>query len=192
MLKTENASRSYCIHYTPSNIDCPLCRSTEKDYANRPLYAPLYVPLTQLSKVLDESQLKLPHSFYVPFGEKHNQTMSNGPSSEGPIDIATTGGTVRVPRSALIQASGLTGSSTPLAQSGRDSGACQPHSTFSGDFQKHAHRFTRSFSWKTKPEASPFAHMQPLPKLIQKPGYTEMCCKSQTSHALNSRALMDV
>lgn len=53
-----------------------------------------------------------------------------------------------------------------------------PTKSFPGDFQKHAHRFTRSFSWKTKPEESSFAHMQPLPKLIKRPGYTEICCKS--------------
>ena len=183
MLKSENASRSYCIHYTPSDIDCPLCRTTERNYANRPLYAPLYVPVTQLRNVLDSSQLKLPNTFYVPLDEKSNdsqptQTMSNRPSSEDCIDVTTAGGNVRVPRSALIQASGLTGSSTPA--------------TFPGDFQKHAHRFTRSFSWKTKPEASPFAHMQPLPKLIQKPGYTEMCCKSQSSDLTNTRMPINV
>ena len=54
----------------------------------------------------------------------------------------------------------------------------RPTKPFPGDFQKHAHRFTRSFSWKTKPEESSFAHMQPLPKLIKRPGYTEICCKS--------------
>lgn len=57
----------------------------------------------------------------------------------------------------------------------RDTPSTKP---FPGDFQKHAHRFTRSFSWKTKPEESSFAHMQPLPKLIKRPGYTEICCKS--------------
>lgn len=53
--------------------------------------------------------------------------------------------------------------------------------TFPGDFKSHAHRFTRSFSWKTKGEESPFAQMQPLPKLIKKPGYVEICLKSRKS-----------
>jgi hypothetical protein len=163
MLKTDVQSRLYCAHYVPSNIDCPNCHSIEKDYRNRPLYAPLYVPLANLPNALDNLQLKLPNTFYVPLNARsNNQTKSNDISHDGYVEIKTKNGIVRVPRSTLVH----------------QSSTCNAQQTFPGDFDKHAHRFTRSFSWKTKPEELSFAQMQPLPKLIKRPGYLEMCCKS--------------
>jgi hypothetical protein len=189
MLKTDAQSRLYCIHYVPSNTDCPDCRLTETDYINRPLYAPLYVPLPNLPTVLDNSQLKLPNTFYIPFNEKTNnskgnQDLSNSLLSDDCIEIKTKQGIVRMPRSTLIHRSRSNGFTTNTNHFSTENSTCNPQQTFPGDFEKHAHRFTRSFSWKTKPEESSFAQMQPLPKLIKRPGYVEMCCKSQINNKL--------
>lgn len=163
MIKTDGQSRLYCAHYVPANIDCSNCHSIEKDYKNRPLYMPLYVPLHNLPNVLDNSQLKLPNTFYVPTNARsNNQTNLNELPHGDYVEIKTKNGAVRVPRSTLVHRSTT----------------CNAQSSFPGDFDKHAHRFTRSFSWKTKPEESSFAQMQPLPKLIKRPGYLEICCKS--------------
>jgi hypothetical protein len=184
MLKAGAQSRLYCYHYVPSNIDCSECRQVEVDYNNRPLYAPLYVPLPNLPTVLDNSQLQLPTTFYVPLAEKADgQKRSDGSSKvsmrDDCIEIDTNKGTVRVPRSTLIYRSRLNASRVNASSFPMGVPICDSPDSFSGDFQKHAHRFTRSFSWKTKPEEPPFAHMQPLPKLIKRPGYVEICCKSR-------------
>ncbi|CAF3576137.1 unnamed protein product [Adineta steineri] len=174
MLKTDAQSRLYCVHYVPSNIDCSDCHSTEKDYLNRPLYAPLYIPLPNLPTVLDNSQLKLPSNFYVPFNnQKRNDALSNDC-----IEIKTKNDIIRVPQSTLVHRSHLNESNTYNKQFLTKNSACNSQEIFPGDFQNHAHRFTRSFSWKTKPEELPYAQMQPLPKLIKRPGYVEMCCKN--------------
>ncbi|CAF2510278.1 unnamed protein product [Rotaria sp. Silwood2] len=183
MLQTDTQTRLYCVHYIPANIDCSDCRSTEKDYKNRPLYAPLYVPLPKLPTVLDNSQLKLPNAFYVPFNENpNNQKPKNNSSnyllSDDCVEINTKNGIVRVPRSTFVQYSSLNESNKSNNQLSTKNSTCNSQQIFPGDFQKHAHRFTRSFSWKTKPEEPPFAQMQPLPKLIKRPGYVEICCKN--------------
>ena len=158
MLKIDGQSRLFCVHHIPSDIDCVECQKSEKDYPNRSLYA----PLSKLSKALNQSQLKLPETFYVPMNSSKVSTQENC------VNIETNQGLLRVPRSALISRSKIDGSNTGNSQG-----------TFPGAFQKQAHRFTRSFSWKTKPEESPFIHMQPLPKLVKKPGYAEICFKSE-------------
>ncbi|CAF0794718.1 unnamed protein product [Rotaria sp. Silwood1] len=183
MLQADSQSRLYCAHYIPADIDCSDCRSTEKDYKNRPLYAPLYVPLPNLRTVLDNSLLKLPNAFYVPFNENpNNQKPKNNSSnyllSDDCVEINTKNGIVRVPRSTLIQRSCLNESNKNNYELSKKNSRCNSQQIFPGDFQKHAHRFTRSFSWKTKPEESPFVQMQPLPKLIKRPGYVEICCKN--------------
>ncbi|CAF0896298.1 unnamed protein product [Rotaria sordida] len=183
MLQTDTQSRLYCVHYVPANIDCSDCHSTEKDYKNRPLYAPLYVPLPNLPTVLDNSQLKLPNAFYVPFNENPNNQKSKNNSSnyvllDDCVEINTKNGIVRVPRSTLVQRSCLNESNKHNNQLSTKKSICNLQQIFPGDFQKHAHRFTRSFSWKTKPEEPPFTQMQPLPKLIKRPGYIEICCKN--------------
>ncbi|CAF5155029.1 unnamed protein product, partial [Rotaria magnacalcarata] len=58
MLEANNKSRLCCKHYVPSDIACSDCHTIEKDYKNRPLYAPLYVPLPKLPTVINSSQLK--------------------------------------------------------------------------------------------------------------------------------------
>ena len=186
MLKADGHSRLFCAHYVSSDVECPECRSKEKDYANRPLYAPLYVPLPKLSTALDEAQLKLPSTFYAP----QNETFSSPKTSNVPfngcvpndcLEIQTNKGTVRVPRSALVHRSQLAGS---IGES------CNAAPNFPGPFENRAHRFTRSFSWKTKPEESPFTRMKPLPKLIKKPGYLAICFKSQSSNRRRVRMLI--
>ena len=183
MLKSRDQSRLYCAHYIPSNIDCPDCHSIEKDYANRPLYAPLYISLRNLPNALDNSQIILPNAFYVPFNEELNNRKTKNKcsyylSSDDCIEINTKNGIVRIPRSTLIHQSRLNEPVLNNNQSLTKSSNCNSEQIFPGDFQNHAHRFTRSFSWKTKPEEPPFAQMQPLPKLIKRPGYVEICCKS--------------
>ncbi|CAF1345744.1 unnamed protein product [Rotaria sordida] len=162
MLAVDTHSRLYCVHYVSSNIDCLDCRLTEKDYINRPLHALLYVLLPNLSTVLDNSQHKLPNTFYVPFNEKNNN-FTRSSLLDDCVEIKTKNGIVRIPRSTLVH-----------------------RSPFLGDFQKHVHRFTRNFSWKTKPEEPPFSQMQPLPKLIKQPAYVEMCCKNDAYKILNT------
>ncbi|CAF1344638.1 unnamed protein product [Rotaria sp. Silwood1] len=156
MLAADTHSRLYCVHYVPSNIDCPDCRLTEKDYINRPLYAPLYVPLPNLSTVLDNSQLKLPNTFYVPFNEKNNN-FTRSLLSDDCVEIKTKNGIVRIPRSTFVHRSRLNESPTYNNQLSTKSSACNSQQAFPDDFQKHSHRFTRSFSWKTKPEEPPFS-----------------------------------
>lgn len=186
MLQADAQTRLYCAHYIPSDVECPECRSKEKDYANRPLYAPLYVPLPKLPTALDDAQLKLPSHFYVPQNEPLGSSKTtNNVLSDDYIEIHTNKGTVRVPRSALVHRSGLTGANTNNYPSAGESPNCNAPPNFPGHFENRAHRFTRSFSWKTKPAESPFAQMQPLPKLIKKPGYLEICFKSQWGQIWN-------
>lgn len=178
MLKNDAQSRLYCSHYQPSNIDCPDCRLTEKDYKNRPLYAPLYVPVPNLPNVVNHSQLKLPNAFYVPFDDKRKSLSLKTLSSNDYIEMKTNRGVIRLPRSILIERSRVNETIKNNNQGGANDAPCDSQQIFPGDFQKHAHRFTRSFSWKTKPEEPPYAQMQPLPKLVKRPGYVEICCKS--------------
>ncbi|CAF4282262.1 unnamed protein product, partial [Adineta steineri] len=94
------------------------------------------------------------------------------------IEIKTKNDIIRVPQSTLVRRSHLNESNTYNKQFLTKNSARNSQEIFPGDFQNHAHRFTRSFSWKTKPEELPYAQMQPLPKLIKRPGYVEMCCKN--------------
>jgi hypothetical protein len=192
MLKADTQSRLYCVHYVPSTTDCPDCHSTEKDYLNRPLYAPLYVPLPNLPTVLDNSQLKLSSTFYVPFNEKaNNQKSPNYFLSDNCVEIKTKNGIVRVPQSTLVHRSHLNESPIHNNQFSTRNSSCNLSQTFPGDFQNRAHRFTRSFSWKTKPEEPPYAQMQPLPKLIKRPGYVEICCKSQINNKIDIHMIIE-
>ena len=185
MFQADAQSRLYCSHYVPSNIDCPDCHAIERDYTNRPLYAPLFVPLANLPTVLDNSQLTLPNTFYAPLNKAaNNHKRSNDLLADDCVEIKIKNGIVRVPRSTLVQRSRLDGPTIRSKPLIKDTSATPSSQTFPGDFQKHAHRFTRNFSWKTKPEEPPFVHMQPLPKLIKRPGYIEICCKSKLTFIL--------
>lgn len=158
-MQSNNSSRLYCVHNVPSNVDCSMCRTNEIDYDNRPLY----VPSPKLSKAVDNSQFNLPDAFDVPNKQNLNNRTTN---AEKLAQIKPNQGTIRVPRTSIMAQSNLSGPNM------------EPDRTFPGNFQNRAHRFTRSFGWKTKPEESPLAQMQPLPKLVKKPGLLEICLKS--------------
>lgn len=158
MIKTDGQSRLFCTHSIPSDLACPQCEKQEKDYQNRPLYA----SLTASNSRLHQSPARSFNTFYVPMTDKVNRARTF--INDDCVNIESNQGVMRVPRSKVEAC---------------DEGNVQARTTFPGDFQNHAHRFTRSFSWKTKPEESPFAQMQPLPKLVKKPGYGEICFKSR-------------
>ena len=122
-----------------------------------------------MQTVDNASQLKSSNTIRGILKENANDySKTNELASGDRVGIQTKNGLVRVPRSTLMM------DQPPM----EESTAAHATKNFPGDFKNHAHRFTRSFSWKTKPEQPSFARMEPLPKLIKRPGYTEICCKS--------------
>ncbi|CAF1653652.1 unnamed protein product [Didymodactylos carnosus] len=161
MLKSYAQSKLCCGHNIPADIACRQCAETTVDYHNRPLYAPMYIPLNEMNSAIDNSTLQLPTTFYVPVNKQMLSTNTFHTRDEC-VEINTNKGIVRLPRSSIVQRNQLPNN-------------CHE---FPGDFKKHAHRFARSFGWRTKQDIA-YQTMAPLPKLVKKPGYVEICCKSK-------------